>query len=112
ESYRGGKVALVIAIEVDLESATDVGLVVREVVERDAVHFHGAVVPRRVPLPARERERAHRSQDAYRRGDDGKLAQSSHRVPSFFLCGLCGQHTMHPECRASLLVLSPRPNGV
>jgi hypothetical protein len=48
EDHFGGQVALVEAVEVDLEDASDVGLVVREVIERHVVELDGAVVPRRI----------------------------------------------------------------
>jgi hypothetical protein len=48
EDDLGRQVALVEAVEVDLEDASDVGLVVRVVVERRVVDLDGAVVPRRI----------------------------------------------------------------
>jgi hypothetical protein len=48
KQHRGGQVALVVAVEVDLEGAADVGFVVGVVVEGDVVDLDGAVVARRV----------------------------------------------------------------
>jgi hypothetical protein len=42
------EVALVEAVEIDLEDAPDVWLIVRMVVESHTVHLDGPVVPRRV----------------------------------------------------------------
>jgi hypothetical protein len=48
EGHVGKEVTLVVAVEVDLEDAAHMGLVVRVIVERHAVDLDRAVVPRRV----------------------------------------------------------------
>jgi hypothetical protein len=49
ERHVGEQLPLVVTVEVDLEDAADVRLVVRVVVEDDAVDLDRAVVPRRPP---------------------------------------------------------------
>jgi hypothetical protein len=80
EDHLGVEVSLVEAVEVHLEDASDVGLVVREIVERDVIDLDGAVVPRRVG-PCRDvREVAgdHRKCDAGSKSKSaGQREQSS-----------------------------------
>jgi hypothetical protein len=62
EDDLGVQVPLVVAVEVDLEGAADMGLVARVVVEGGVVDLHGPVVARRVrPRPGQlgDRQRGH-----------------------------------------------------
>jgi hypothetical protein len=70
EDHLGVEVALVEAVEVHLEDASDVGLVVREIVERDVVDLDGAVVARRILRRRHIGQLAgnHRNSDAHSEG--------------------------------------------
>src|SRR4029453_6897427 len=65
EGEGGVQAALVVAVEVDLEHAADMRLVVGVVVELDVVDLDGAVVPRRVRArpgqTGKEREQSRRT---------------------------------------------------
>jgi hypothetical protein len=66
EGDLGVQVTLVVAVEIDLEGAADVGFVVRVVVEGGVVDLHGAVVPRRVrPRPIPPAKRASRPEERH-----------------------------------------------
>jgi hypothetical protein len=77
EGDLGVQVALVVAVEVDLEGATDVGLVVGGVVEGDVVDLDGAVVPWRVGGRRRQPCQRHTAEERHGDGDHERLSQSS-----------------------------------
>jgi hypothetical protein len=78
ERHVGEEVTLVVAVEVDLEHTSDVRLVVRMIVEVDAVDLDGAVVPRRrsglsAGLPGDARDEAD--------GSDHHAHETAQRAP-------------------------------
>ncbi|HET8618507.1 MAG TPA: hypothetical protein VFM27_06090 [Acidimicrobiales bacterium] len=78
ERHVGEELTLVVAVEVDLEHAVDMRLVVRIVVEGDAVDLDGAVVPRRpaglrARLPGDARDQAD--------GSDHHAHETAQRAP-------------------------------
>jgi hypothetical protein len=86
EGDGGVQVALVVAVEVDLEDAADVGLVVGQVVEGGVVDLDRAVVPRRVRRRRRQLRDGHTSQHHCRQDDQPeRLATPDIHTPAHLL---------------------------
>jgi hypothetical protein len=94
ERHIGKEIALVVAVEVDLEHAPDMWLVVRMIIEVHAVDLDGAIVPRR---PTGLRARLRRDGRDETDGSDQHADEASECAPLPAVVNLLLHHADFPS---------------